>query len=194
MNVLVLNSGSSSLKFQGIATELERIKQYQDDRICRGEIEGIGGEAIIRIQHLSQPVQTFTAPLGDVPVALDYLVRYIASDRSGISEIKSTADEHAVGHRVVRGGELFDQSALIDDKVLKGIEDCIDLAPLRCLFGTLHRLGTATQSGSSSGRGGLAHGTAAPSSTAWAGASLRPRRAIRCTGLHRITPTTRHSH
>lgn len=130
MNVLVLNSGSSSLKFQVIATDLERIKQYQDDRICRGEIEGIGGEAIIRIQHRSRPVQTLTAPLGDVAAALDYLVRYIASDRSGISEINSTADVHAVGHRVVHGGELFDQSALIDDKALKGIEDCIDLAPL----------------------------------------------------------------
>jgi len=130
MNVLVLNSGSSSLKFQVIATDLERIKQHQDDRICRGEVEGIGGEAIIRIQYRTQPAQTLTAPLRDISTALDYLVRYIASDRSGISEIKSPADINAVGHRVVHGGELFSQSALIDDKVLKGIEDCIDLAPL----------------------------------------------------------------
>ena len=130
MNVLVLNSGSSSLKFQVIATDLERIKQHQDDRICRGEIEGIGGEAIIHVQHRSQPAQTFTAPLRDVSAALDYLVRYIASGRSGVSEIRSTADVHAVGHRVVHGGELFKESALIDEQVLKGIEDCIDLAPL----------------------------------------------------------------
>lgn len=130
MNVLVLNSGSSSLKFQVIATDLERIKQYQDDRICKGEVEGIGGESIIRIQHRNDPLQTFTAPLGDVSAALNYLVRYIASDRSGVSEIKSTADVNAVGHRVVHGGELFEQSALVDDHVLKGIEDCIELAPL----------------------------------------------------------------
>jgi acetate kinase len=130
MNVLVLNSGSSSLKFQIIATDLDRIKQHQDDRISRGEIEGIGGEGIIRIRYRTQPAQTFTSPLRDVPAALDYLVRYISSDRSQISEIKSTADINAVGHRVVHGGELFEQSALIDDKVLKGIEDCIDLAPL----------------------------------------------------------------
>jgi len=130
MNVLVLNSGSSSLKFQVIATDLERIKQHQDDRICRGEAEGIGGEAIIRIQYRTQPAQTLTAPLRDISTALDYLVRYIVSDRSGISEIKSSADINAVGHRVVHGGELFSQSALIDDQVLKGIEDCIDLAPL----------------------------------------------------------------
>jgi acetate kinase len=130
MNVLIVNSGSSSLKCQVIATDLERIKQHRDDRICRGEVEGIGGEAIVRFQNRSQPARTFTASLRDVSSALDYLVRYIASDRSGVSEIKSTADVHAVGHRVVHGGELFKESALIDDRVLKGIEDCIDLAPL----------------------------------------------------------------
>jgi len=130
MNVLVLNSGSSSLKFQVIATDLEQIKAYKDDRICRGEVEGIGGEAIIRIQHRSDPAQTLTAPLRDMAAALDYLVRYIASDRSRVTEIKSTADVHAVGHRVVHGGELFNESTLIDDRVIKGIEDCIDLAPL----------------------------------------------------------------
>ncbi|HEV2731012.1 MAG TPA: acetate kinase [Terriglobales bacterium] len=130
MNVLIVNSGSSSLKCQVIATDLERIKQHRDDRICRGEVEGIGGEAIVRFQNRSQPARTFTASLRDVSSALDYLVRYIASDRSGVSEIKSTADVHAVGHRVVHGGELFKESALIDERVLKGIEDCIDLAPL----------------------------------------------------------------
>jgi acetate kinase len=58
------------------------------------------------------------------------LVHYIASEQSGVAEIKSTGDINAVGHRVVHGGELFSESALIDDKVLQGIEDCIDLAPL----------------------------------------------------------------
>jgi acetate kinase len=130
MNVLVVNSGSSSLKFQVIATDLERIGQDNDDRICRGEVEGIGGEAIIRIRYRDQPSQTFTASLRDITAALDYLVRYIASDRSGVREIKSAGDINAVGHRVVHGGEMFKESALIDDRVLKGIEDCIDLAPL----------------------------------------------------------------
>jgi acetate kinase len=130
MNVLVLNSGSSSLKFQVIATDVEQIQQDKDDRICRGEVEGIGGEAIIRIRHREETARTFTAPLRDVGAALDHLVRYIASDQSGVTEIKSTADVHAVGHRVVHGGELFEQSTLINDRVLKGIEACIDLAPL----------------------------------------------------------------
>ena len=130
MNVLVVNSGSSSLKFQVIATDLERIKQDKDDRICRGDVEGIGGEAIIRIHCRNRPSQTFTALLRDITAALDYLIRYIASDRSGVPEIKSTADVNAVGHRVVHGGEMFKESARIDDRVMKGIEDCIDLAPL----------------------------------------------------------------
>jgi len=130
MNVLVLNSGSSSLKFQIIATDLERIKEYKDERICRGEVEDIGGAAIVHIQYREKPSQKFTAPLRDLGDTLEYLVRYIASDRSGIPEIKSSADIHAVGNRVVHGGERFTESALIDDEVLKGIEDCIDLAPL----------------------------------------------------------------
>jgi acetate kinase len=130
MNVLVLNSGSSSLKFQVIATDLEQIKQHKDDRICKGELEGIGGEAIIHIRYRDQPSKTLTAPIRDMSAALDYIVRYIASEQSGVPEIKSTADVHAVGHRVVHGGELFKESTLVDDKVIEGIESCIDLAPL----------------------------------------------------------------
>jgi acetate kinase len=130
MNVLVLNSGSSSLKFQIIATDLEQIKAYKDDRILRGEVEGIGGEAIVKIRYRKEPGKTLTAPVRDMGAALDYLLRYLASERSGIQEIKNTAEIHAVGHRVVHGGELFKESMLIDDRVLKGIEDCIDLAPL----------------------------------------------------------------
>jgi len=130
MNVLVVNSGSSSLKFQVIATDLDRIRQHRDDRLCRGDVEGIGGEAILRFRSRSEASQTVTARLGDVAAALEYIVRHIASDRSGVAEIKNTSDIHAVGHRVVHGGELFRESALIDDEVLRGIENCIDLAPL----------------------------------------------------------------
>src|SRR5208283_2142426 len=130
MNVLVLNSGSSSLKFQVIATDLERIKGHKDDRLCRGEVERIGGEAIVAFQKGNEALQKFTAPLRDISATLDYLVRFIVSDRSGMTEIQSPADVHAVGHRVVHGGELFTESATITYKVLQGIEDCIDLAPL----------------------------------------------------------------
>jgi acetate kinase len=130
MNVLVLNSGSSSLKFQVIATDLELIKEYKDERLCRGEVERLGGEAIVTFQAGQQAKRKFTAPLRDISAALDYLVRYIASDKSEVNTIHSAGDIHAVGHRVVHGGEMFTESALIDDKVLQGIEECIDLAPL----------------------------------------------------------------
>lgn len=130
MNVLVLNSGSSTLKFQLIATDIDRIRQNADLRLCKGMVERIGGEAVVTVQTESQPRNVFTAPLPDLAGALEYLVRWIASEASGIPEVQSTADIHAVGHRVVHGGETFSESAVITDEVLKGIEDCIDLAPL----------------------------------------------------------------
>jgi acetate kinase len=130
MNVLVLNAGSSSLKFQLIATDREYIQKGTDERICRGEVERIGGEAIVTMETEKSARQKFTASLADLSAALEYLIRWIASEQSGISQVQSAADIHAVGHRVVHGGERFTQSAIITDEVLHGIEDCIDLAPL----------------------------------------------------------------
>lgn len=130
MNVLVLNAGSSSLKFQVIATDLERIRQDSDERLCRGSVERIGGEAIITIEKRNGPRQKATAPVRNVSGALDYVLRWLASEHSGVAEIGSLSDVYAVGHRVVHGGEVFRESAVINDEVLKGIEDCIELAPL----------------------------------------------------------------
>jgi len=130
MNVLVLNAGSSSLKFQVIATDLERIRQDGDERLCRGYVERIGGEAIITIERRNGPRQKVTAPIRNISAALDYVLRWLASEQSGVAEIGGLSDVHAVGHRVVHGGELFRESAIVTDEVMKGIEDCIDLAPL----------------------------------------------------------------
>jgi acetate kinase len=129
MNILVLNSGSSTLKFQLIASDLEKIKANKDDRMCRGLLEGIGGQATITMHVRSQPPNKLTAELPDLPAALDYLLRWL-TDQPTIPEIKSTSDIHAVGHRVVHGGETFTASTTITDEVLKGIEACADLAPL----------------------------------------------------------------
>ena len=126
MNILVLNAGSSSLKFQIIATDMDRISRAADVRLLRGEVDRIGGEAVVTFQRDSGPKQKLTASLRDISAALDYVIRWIASPDSGISEIKSVADIHAVGHRVVHGGEQFTTSVIIDDEVLKGIENCID--------------------------------------------------------------------
>ena len=130
MNILVLNAGSSSLKFQIIATDLDRIRESRDVRLLRGEVERIGAEAVVTVQKDDGPKQKLTASLKDITSGLDFILRWVASPESGISEIQSIADIHAVGHRVVHGGEAFTDSVLITDEVMRGIEDCIDLAPL----------------------------------------------------------------
>jgi acetate kinase len=130
MNILVLNCGSSSLKFQLIATDLERIEQSADIRLAHGLIERIGGAAIINLTAEGKSSLRSAAPIRDIKSAVETVVRWIASENSGIETINSLADIHAVGHRVVHGGERFRQSVLIDDEVLNGIEDCIELAPL----------------------------------------------------------------
>jgi acetate kinase len=128
MKVLVLNSGSSTLKFQLIVTDLDRMKKNTDERLCRGQVERIGGEAVITAQTPKGLKQKFAASLPDISASLEYLVHWI--DDSGITESRALADIDAIGHRVVHGGELFAESTLITDEVLKGIEECIELAPL----------------------------------------------------------------
>jgi acetate kinase len=130
MNVLVLNCGSATIKFQLIATELDLIENNADRRLARGVIERIGGEAIIALQTEGGTSQKSTAVIRDIRAAIDFIVRWASSAESGIQEINAIADVHAVGHRVVHGGEGFTRSMLINDEVLRGIEDCIDLAPL----------------------------------------------------------------
>jgi acetate kinase len=89
MNVLVINAGSSSVKFQVIATDLERIRQEKDELLCRGQVERIGGQAIITVQTHTGLRQKLTAPIRDVSAALDYVLRWLASDHSGIDEIRT---------------------------------------------------------------------------------------------------------
>lgn len=130
MNVLVLNSGSSSLKFQLIATDLEHIKKNEDQRLCRGVVERIGGEAIVTVTVGDQPKHVFSEPIPNLPAAVEFIVKWLASEESGITQVQNVADIHAVGHRVVHGGEKFSESVVINDEVLRDIEGCIDLAPL----------------------------------------------------------------
>jgi acetate kinase len=129
MNILVLNCGSSSVKFQIIATDLELISSNADKRLARGGVERIGGEAIVTLQSEVGEKQVSTATLRDTRAAVELIVRWACSS-DGPTQIESVADIHAVGHRVVHGGEHFKQSVMIDDAVLRAIEDCIELAPL----------------------------------------------------------------
>jgi acetate kinase len=129
MNVLVLNCGSSSVKFQIISTDLDAIASDADHKLARGTIERIGGEAIVSLQSLGKEKQLSTAPLRDTQAAVELIVRWACSE-AAIPSIQSVADLHAVGHRVVHGGEHFTHSVVINDEVLRAIEDCIELAPL----------------------------------------------------------------
>src|SRR5499433_2452020 len=129
MNVLVLNCGSSSVKFQLIATDIDAIARNEDRRLARGVIERVGGEAIITLKPEGRVQQRLTETLRDLRSAVDFILRW-ATSANAVNEIHSVADIHAVGHRVVHGGERFTQSVLITEEVLRGIEDCIELAPL----------------------------------------------------------------
>jgi acetate kinase len=130
MNILVLNCGSSTLKFQLIETDLERIKNNDDVRLARGIIERIGSQSLITLESGDHAPVKQALPLRDHYAALDYAMRWIVSPESAIEKIQTIGDIKAVGHRVVHGGEKFRTSVLINEEVLKGIEDCIDLAPL----------------------------------------------------------------
>ncbi len=130
MNILVINCGSSSVKFQIVRTDIDLIEKNQDKRLANGILERIGSQSLITLQTEGQHKIKKAQPIRDHRAALDFILRWIISPDSKINGINSLADIHAVGHRVVHGAENFTMSVIIDDKVIEGIEDCIDLAPL----------------------------------------------------------------
>ncbi|MDB5033226.1 MAG: acetate kinase [Chlorobi bacterium] len=130
MNVLVLNAGSSSLKFQLIDTDLDMIAGNRDRRLARGVIERIGSQALISFENAAGNIVRTAQPIRDHRGAIDAALRWLVSDEAGIEGVSSLSAIHAVGHRVVHGGEKFTNSTLITPEVIKGIEECIALAPL----------------------------------------------------------------
>src|SRR4051812_32742793 len=129
MHILVLNVGSSSIKFQLIDTDADAIAKVTDRRLARGLIERIGGEAIVTLQAEGRETIKTTAQLRNHAAAVEHIISWLVSDESGVP-ISSVADIDAVGHRVVHGGERFTQSVKVDDTVWRELEDLIDLAPL----------------------------------------------------------------
>ncbi len=125
MLILVLNCGSSSLKFQLIDAATHR-------RWARGGVERIGAvSAIATLQVDANGVEVserhgLTAP--DHDRALAYVLEFLLDDAR--SPIREHADIAAVGHRVVHGGERFSNSVLIDAAVMESISESFDLAPL----------------------------------------------------------------
>lgn len=130
MNVLVLNCGSSSVKFQVIDTDLERIESDTDRRLASGIIERLGGKSQLTFKVDERVALRESKPLRDHKEAIEAIIGWVISEGAGIAGIHSMADVHAVGHRVVHGGERFQASILVTPEVEDGIRDCINLAPL----------------------------------------------------------------
>ncbi len=130
MNILVLNCGSSSVKFQIIQTDLEAIKNDQDKMLAKGYLERIGSQAIITLQSSGRPPLRTAEPIRDHKAALNYIISWINHPDTQIEGIKDTSDIHAIGHRIVHGAERLKKSVLIDEEIIDQIEECIPLAPL----------------------------------------------------------------
>ncbi len=129
MKILVLNCGSSTLKFQLIETDQALIEADADRRLAKGLIERIGGQALITLSAASGPAERLAEPVRDHRAAIDRILHWLVARGAGDGK-DSVAEVEAVGHRVVHGGERFRDHRAIDEAVLKGIEDCIELAPL----------------------------------------------------------------
>lgn len=129
MNVLVLNVGSSTVKFQLVDTDQQAIAESRDRRLAKGQIERIGGEAVLTYQAGDAPQSLTTAAIRNHAEAVTHIIGWLTSDESKVP-LHAAADIAAVGHRVVHGGERFRRSTLVDDKVWRDLEALIDLAPL----------------------------------------------------------------
>jgi acetate kinase len=129
VRILVLNAGSSSLKFQLIDTDGAAIADARDRRLARGQVERIGGQAIVTLAATGAPPEKSTAPIRDHAAAVEHVIGWLTSTDSGVP-IESVGEIEAVGHRVVHGGERFTHSTRVDDEVRRELEDLIELAPL----------------------------------------------------------------
>jgi acetate kinase len=127
MKILVLNCGSSSIKFQLIETDVHMIEDYTDRCLAKGTVERIGtDEATISLQVPPNPVQKRTEEILEFQTALTRVIRSLKEGKAvgDISQIQ------AVGHRMVHGGERFASSVIIDEEVAHEIRACVELAPL----------------------------------------------------------------
>ncbi len=126
MKILVLNCGSSSIKFQLVETDLERIDRNQDRQLARGLVERIGtAEAVVYCEAGERTTKDVGLELADHRAAIAKVIALLQHT----SALKDPQQLDAVGHRVVHGGDFRD-SQLITAEVLKKIEDTVELAPL----------------------------------------------------------------
>ncbi|MCX8057904.1 MAG: acetate kinase [Spirochaetes bacterium] len=122
MKILVLNCGSSSVKYQ-------LINMVNEEVIASGLVERIGGEeSIFSYKPGNKDKIKYVKEGMDHAKAMNEIISMLTSKENGV--ISSIKEIDAVGHRVVHGGEYFIKSVIINDEVIKKIEECIELAPL----------------------------------------------------------------
>ena len=121
MNVLVINCGSSSLKYQLINSDTE-------DVLAKGLCERIGNDGRLVYQKAGCDKEITEAAMPTHKEAIQMVLDALVNDKTGA--IKSLSEVNAVGHRIVHGGEKFASSVVITDEVLEAVAQCNDLAPL----------------------------------------------------------------
>ena len=121
MNVLVINCGSSSLKYQVINSDTEAV-------LAKGLCERIGIDGRLVYQPAGGEKEITEAAMPTHKQAIQMVLDALVNPKTGA--LKSLSEIGAVGHRVVHGGEKFAASTLLTEEVLKGVEECNDLAPL----------------------------------------------------------------
>jgi acetate kinase len=118
MNILVVNCGSSSIKYQFYELPSQRV-------LAKGIVERIGDPAAALEHQVGDDRQRHELTISDHEVGMRLILEHLAQAHAG-----ATGRVDAVGHRVVHGGEAFRGSVLIDDQVLEAVERCAELAPL----------------------------------------------------------------
>ena len=121
MKVLVINCGSSSLKYQLIDSETEEV-------MAKGLCERIGIDGALTYQKAGCDKEQSTPAMPTHKEAIQLVLDALVNPTTGA--IKDLSEVEAVGHRIVHGGEKFASSAIIDDEMLAAVEECNDLAPL----------------------------------------------------------------
>ena len=121
MIILVLNSGSSSLKYQLINTQTKLL-------LAKGNFERIGQQSAFLTHKIGEEKHKFEMDVPDHEMALNIILGKLTSKTFGVISGVDCID--AIGHRIVHGGDKFTSSVLINDEVIKHIEECIPLAPL----------------------------------------------------------------
>ena len=121
MNILVINCGSSSLKFQLINAETEKV-------LAKGLCERIGIDGRLTYQPAGGEKEKSDLAMPTHTEAIQFVIDALTNEKTGV--VKSLDEIGAVGHRLVHGGEKFASSVVITDEVKKAVEECNDLAPL----------------------------------------------------------------